>query len=253
MVIYRLELILLEKVFFASREIDELFQTEPVLGNYALTYALGLAVSPYRLSEREDRPYYREDLSALNVQEIYVTPATPLDSPSLEVERFNGMVDSYWYKMANNAVATDLDVRFGARAPVTNFPQKGRLRMLSRGNRFFCHVFSRDDFTPPRYIRLGKFMGKVRVEVAEVWTEPGTRQVRDERIACFLNPLDLSSDTEIGYYDFFNLPPIPLIRNAQLSGWMYDLGAYRLPLGMTYGIPAVETTPRGRGRGRRRG
>src|SRR5262245_149007 len=57
MVIYRLELILLEKVFFASREIDELFQTEPVLGNYGLTYALGLAVSPYRLSEREDRPY----------------------------------------------------------------------------------------------------------------------------------------------------------------------------------------------------
>ena len=44
MVIYRLELTLLEKVFFASREIDELFQTEPVLGNYALTYALGLAV-----------------------------------------------------------------------------------------------------------------------------------------------------------------------------------------------------------------
>ena len=88
MVIYRLELTLLEKVFFASREIDELFQTEPVLGNYALTYALGLAVSPYRLSEREDRPYYREDLSALNAQGIYVTPATPLGNPSLEVERF---------------------------------------------------------------------------------------------------------------------------------------------------------------------
>ena len=253
MVIYRLELTLLEKVFFASREIDELFQTEPVLGNYALTYALGLAVSPYRLSEREDRPYYREDLSALNTQGIYVTPATPLENPSLEVERFNAMVDSYWYKMANNAVAADLDVRFGARAPVTNFPQKGRLRMLSRGNRFFCHVFSRDDFTPPRYIRLGKFMGKVRVEVMEVWTEPVTRQLRDERIACFLNPMDLSSDTEIGRYDFFNLPPVPLIRNAQLSGWMYDLGAYRLPLGMTYGVPAVETTQRGRGRGRRRG
>src|SRR5918911_63628 len=118
MFIYRLELILLEKVFFASREIDELFQTEPVLGNYALTYALGLAASPYRLSEREDRPYYREDLSALNAQGI---------------------------------------------------------------------------------------------EVTEVWTEPVTRQMRDERITCFLNPLDLSPDTEIGYYDFFNLPPVPLI------------------------------------------
>ena len=78
--------------------------------------------------------------------------------------------------------------------------------MLSRGNRFFCHVFSRDDFTPPRYVRLGKFMGKARIEVAEVWTEPVTRQVRNERIACFLNPLDLSPDTELGYYDFFQSP-----------------------------------------------
>jgi CRISPR-associated protein Csc1 len=155
--IYRLELTLMEKVFFASREIDELFQTEPVLSNYALSYALGLVASPYRLNEREDRPYYREDLSTLNEQGIYVSPGTPLGTPALEVERFNGMVDSYWYKMANNAVVADLAVRFGARARPTNFPQKGRLRMLSRGNRFFCFVCARSSYTPPQYIRLGKF------------------------------------------------------------------------------------------------
>src|SRR5262249_27339183 len=194
MFVYRLELTLWEKVFFASREIDELFQTEPVLGNYALTYALGLAVSPYRLSEREDRPYYREDLSALNERGIYVTPGTPLGAPALEVERFNGMVESYWYKMANNAVVSDLAVRLdNARAPVTNFPQKGRLRMLSRGNRFYCYVFAREALTLPRYIRLGKFLGKTRVEVAKEWRDPLTNLVRGERVAAFLNPLVLSS------------------------------------------------------------
>ncbi len=125
MLVYRLELTLHEKVFFASREIDELFQTEPVLGNYALTYALGLAVTPYRLSEREDRPYYREDFSVLNDTGIYVTPGTPLNAPTLEVERFNGMVESYWYKMANNAVVSDLAVRLdGARAG-DELPAKG--------------------------------------------------------------------------------------------------------------------------------
>ena len=249
MFVYRLELTLWEKVFFASREIDELFQTEPVLGNYALTYALGLAVSPYRLSEREDRPYYREDLSALNERGIYVTPGTPLGAPALEVERFNGMVESYWYKMANNAVVSDLAVRLdNARAPVTNFPQKGRLRMLSRGNRFYCYVFAREALTIPRYIRLGKFLGKTRVEVAKEWRDPPTNLVRGERVAAFLNPLDLSLEIEIGYHDLFNLPPVPLIRNAQLSGRMHDLNGTCLPVGMAFGLPAAETPTRSRGR-----
>jgi CRISPR-associated protein Csc1 len=251
MFIYRLELTLLEKVFFASREIDELFQTEPALGNYALSYALGLAASPYRLSEREDRPYYREDLSVLNEQGIYVTPGTPLTVPLLEVERFNGMVDSYWYKMANNAVVADLAVRFGARAPVTNFPQKGRLRILSRGNRFYCYICSRESYLPPQYIRLGKFMGKARVDVTGTWQDPAVQRAQQERVLCFLNPLDFSPDVEIGYYDLFNLPPVPLIRNAQLTGQLYDLGPDRLPAGMRYGLPAPEGSPRSRRPGRR--
>lgn len=251
MLVYRLELTLHEKVFFASREIDELFQTEPVLGNYALTYALGLAVTPYRLSEREDRPYYREDFSVLNDTGIYVTPGTPLNAPTLEVERFNGMVESYWYKMANNAVVSDLAVRLdGARAPVTNFPQKGRLRMLSRGNRFACYVFAREALTLPRYIRLGKFLGKTRVAVTHEWRDPPTHTAREVQVDVFLNPLDLSAETQLGYYDFFNLPPVPLIRNAQLSGRLYALGEAHLPADMAYGFPPVEAPTRGRGRRR---
>jgi CRISPR-associated protein Csc1 len=251
MFVYRLELTLHEKVFFASREVDELFQTEPVLGNYALAYALGFVVAPYRLSEREDRPYYREDLSVLNDKGIYVTPGTPLDVPRLEVERFNGMVESYWYKMANNAVVSDLAVRLdNARAPVTNFPQKGRLRMLSRGNRFYCYVFAREALTLPRYIRLGKFLGKTRVAATQEWRDPSTNIERGIRIDAFLNPLDLSADTEIGYHDFFNLPPVPLIRNAQLSGRMYALDDVRLPVGMIFGLPAADAPTRGRGRRR---
>lgn len=251
MFVYRLELTFCEKVFFASREIDELFQTEPVLGNYALAYALGFAMTPYRLSEREDRPYYREDLSALNEKELYVTPGTPIGTPALEVERFNGMVESYWYKMANNAVVSDLAVRLdNARAPVTNFPQKGRLRMLSRGNCFYCYVFSREALTLPRYIRLGKFLGKTRVEVAKEWKDPATNLIRGVRVAAFLNPLDLTPETEIGYHDLFNLPPVPLIRNAQLSGRMYQLDDTQLPVGMTFGLPTADTPARGRGRRR---
>ena len=252
MVVYRLDLTFQEKVFFASREIDELFQTEPVLGNYALSYALGLCVSPYRQSEREDRPYYREDLGLLNERGIYVTPGTPLGTPALEVERFNAMVDSYWYKMANNAVVADLAVRLdGARAPVTNFPQKGRLRMLSRGNRFRCYVFAQEAVTLPRYIRLGKFLGKTRLEVTQTWQDPPTHDVRNEQVELFLNPLDLPPAIEIGYHDLFNLPPVPLIRNAQLSGRTYHLDDIHIPAGMVFGLPTDDRSPRRHSRGRK--
>ena len=252
MVVYRLDLTFHEKVFFASREIDELFQTEPVLGNYALTYALGLSISPYRQSEREDRPYYREDLGLLNERGIYVTPGTPLETPTLEVERFNAMVDSYWYKMANNAVVADLAVRLdGARAPVTNFPQKGRLRMLSRGNRFRCYVFAREAVSFPRYIRLGKFLGKTRLEVTQTWQDPSIREVQNEQVDLFLNPLDLSPDIQVSYHDLFNLPPVPLIRNAQLSGRMYHLDTIHIPAEMMFGLPAANSPTRRRSRRRK--
>ena len=40
--IYRCKFELMENLFFASREVNNFFQTEPVIGNYALAYALGL-------------------------------------------------------------------------------------------------------------------------------------------------------------------------------------------------------------------
>ena len=45
--IYRCDLTLLEPTFFSSREISNYYQTAPLIGNYALAYALGLCHSPY--------------------------------------------------------------------------------------------------------------------------------------------------------------------------------------------------------------
>ena len=70
---YRADLILMEHAFFASREIGTLYETEPLIGNYALTYALGLCAAPY---DWNGPPRYKEDLAPLNERGIYVTPAT---------------------------------------------------------------------------------------------------------------------------------------------------------------------------------
>lgn len=74
--VLRCDLELHDSLYFASREIGRLYETERTIHNYALCYALGLASSQY--FTREQKPTYRQDLSALNERGIYVTPARDL-------------------------------------------------------------------------------------------------------------------------------------------------------------------------------
>ena len=62
-----------ENLYYASREVGRLYETEQCLHNYALTYALGLAAAPYFQSQQV--PRYAEELTPLNERGIYVTPA----------------------------------------------------------------------------------------------------------------------------------------------------------------------------------
>lgn len=101
------ELICLEPVFFASRELSDTYYTEGTIGNYALTYALGLVYSPYRLQgQATGRPTYKEDFEAI-AQAFYILPASPANGRvTFRFERFNALSDAYWYAMTNNRVAT---------------------------------------------------------------------------------------------------------------------------------------------------
>src|SRR5437764_12709008 len=63
-------------LFYASREMGRLYETEKYLHNYGLTYALGMAKSPY--SNLAQVPRYQEDLDGMNQQGVYITPAYPL-------------------------------------------------------------------------------------------------------------------------------------------------------------------------------
>ena len=73
MMIYMGRLILHESLYFATREVGRLYETGRYLHNYALTYALGLAVAPYFNAEQV--PRYAEQLTPLNEQGVYVTTA----------------------------------------------------------------------------------------------------------------------------------------------------------------------------------
>jgi CRISPR-associated protein Csc1 len=250
--IYRCELTFWEHVFFSSREISNFFQTEPLLGNYALTYALGLAQAPYH----SDGPVrYALDLGPLNERGVYVTPGTIVGEPRFVLSQFNAQADAYWYAFTNNAIVVrtneQVAVRQGARwriiDPATsegqyvrpnNYPQHGRIKMLALGNRAVCYVLSREELTLPRYVRLGKWMSKASVTMTHTTAQP---EPKDEvTVPVFLNPTDLPHPERLRVYDMVSIHPVPLVRNAILSGdFVRAPDGVWLPLGMCFGVEGI--------------
>ncbi len=249
--IYRCEITFWEHTFFASREISAFYQTEPLIGNYALAYALGLCAAPYH-SDATVR--YKRDLLPLNEEGIYVTPGTLLEEPRFVLSQFNAQSDTHWYAFANNAIVTRPDDRLavreganwyivdpvgGTRQKVTasNFPQHGRIKMLALGNRAVCYVIAREPLKRalPRYIRLGKWMSKAAVQTTHVSTQAETRD--NQLVEVFLNPADLPDPQALGIFDMVSVHPVPLIRRAQLTGQFYRApdGVW-LPAGMRFGV-----------------
>ena len=234
-----IELWCAEPVFFASRELSDTYYTEGAIGNYALAYALGWARSPYRLAGKDTgRPKYIEDLTPLTNQ-CYILPAWPIGgTASFRFERFNGLSDSYWYAMTNNRVATsreDLPLKRTGKKPNTfrpsNFPQTGRLRVIERGNRFQTIVFG--DRSLPEYIRVGKFMSKVRVDVIQslpiTHLPTGTHQC-----TAYLNVADIPTNLAMLAFDLISMPPASLLKNLQFRGAAWQIGNFTVPAQLSF-------------------
>lgn len=245
--IYRCALHLLEQAFFSTREISDLYQTEPFIGHLALCYALGLAPSRYYNDGKTI--HYRGDLAALNQRGIYVTPATIQGAARFTLGQFNAQPDSYWSAMGNNALVvvpqgmwaekdgntwyiTDGVTR--RKYGVENRPQFGRIRALAVNTQAEFFVISEAELALPSYIRLGKWMSKAQVTIAPA------RIVGEQNTALvpfLLAPADLAAATQLLAYDLLNVAPTPLIRNSQMVGDCYVLDQKTmLPKGMRFNL-----------------
>lgn len=232
------ELYCLEPVFFASRELSDTYYTEGVIGNYALTYALGLVNSPYRLQgQATGRPTYKEDLQPL-AKDCYILPASPIGRVTFRFERFNALSDAYWYAMTNNRVATareDLPLQRQGKKPnsfrPSNFPQTGRLRMIERGNKFQTLVFGNHQL--PDYIRVGKFMSKVKMNVLQEL--PITLlPIGEYQSQHYLNAADLPQQIQTLAFDIISIPPVPIIKNLRFRGTAWQIGEMIVPAGLQF-------------------
>lgn len=139
MQVYRCDLSLHDYLFFATTERGKVAETGPFLHNYALTYALGWATSPWH--NEIQKPHYREELA--QVRRRYVTPATLIRGSYL-VTQYNTMGESY-------ALGKGRSI---------GYPDWGFIKCFRPNTRFRFYVLSAETIQFPRYLRLGKFMAK---------------------------------------------------------------------------------------------
>ncbi len=248
-VIYQCRLTLLEPTFFSSQEISNYYQTAPLIGNYALAYALGLCHTPYF---NDGSIHYKAHLLPLNEKGAYVTPATLQGAPRFTLAQFNAQPDAYWYAMANNVIVTRPDGTWiekdgskwyvkqnlserGKAIGLENRPQHGHIRFLAIGNIASFYLISQQTCQLPSYIRLGKFMSKARLEQTAVSYKE--TDFTHAIIPFLLNPADFSPDTQLITFDLINVPPTPLVKNSAINGRFYQLDTQTyLPIGMRFGV-----------------
>jgi CRISPR-associated protein Csc1 len=230
--IYRGILELHDNLYYATREIGRLYETEPVLHNYALCYALGLVDSEkyattvseesgYRYFCPEQVPMYEAHLTPLNQQGIYVTPARAV--------RHTAVLNTWKY--ADNRYHVEMQ------KTQKNIPSFGRAKEIAPESQFEFFAISQKPLTFPRWIRLGKWMSKAEVDIKELPT-PKRNSTKEFTFPYPLNPLDVMFTNQVLSYDTINMPPVSLIRNVRMVGEHYTFEglstSLKLPAHMEY-------------------
>lgn len=146
MEIYRCDLILHDYLFFATTERGKVAETGPFIHNYALTYALGWATSPWHNAQQ--KPHYREELA--HVEKKYVTPARLIHGSSV-VNQYNTMSENYTISKAQSI----------------GYPDWGFVKCFRPGSLFRFYVMSAEVVHFPHYLRLGKFMAKAALTIQQ--------------------------------------------------------------------------------------
>lgn len=227
--IYRCQIELHDSLYFATREIGRLYETEPVIHNYALCYALGLVDSEiysttvaqedsYRYFCPEQVPKYETHLTALNQQGIYVTPARSISHTSTL---------NTW-KYANNNYHVEME------KTQKNIPSFGRTKEIAPESKFEFFIISENALKLAKWIRLGKWMSKAAVEILEQKEVKRSQSEADFIFPYLLNPLDVMFSHQVISYDVVNMPPVSLLQNVKMLGRYYEFDKLKIPGCMEY-------------------
>ncbi len=231
MYLYHCTLTFHDNLFYETRTLGRLYETGRLLHNIALCYALGFAQTTFH--HATDVPGYAFELERVNLNNIYVTPANGEDVRyAVHTFKFGEERSSVLMERSN-----------------ANIPTFGRAKEVAVGSRFSFGVLTPAALTFPRWIRMGLWMSKARLTVAE----PIRLTRRDERgehtVSAYpMNPGDLPDQTELKLFDLVSMRPSSLVENALIEadswweGRWPDGGWFYLPADMQHRA----TAPKGK-------
>ena len=214
--IYRCDFILHDYLFFASTERGKVAETSPFVHNYALTYALSWVQSVWH--NEQQKAHYYEDLTP--IRHHYITPAKLIQGSS-RVMQYNTLSEQ---------------LKFGKQRSI-GYPDWGFIKCFNPGTLFRAYVIAASVETFPRYIRLGKFMAKAKIEVFEA--KSVSAKSGDFTVSHLLNWNDLSKKPMVFNVQVMSLPS-RLISQAVFEATEFfearfpDGDVIRLPLEMGY-------------------
>lgn len=198
-----------DPVFFSTREANKKVSTGRYLHNYALTYSMlyasgeleGLTEYSKRWEKTSDQgPKYEEDFGNIG---MYVFPARPVDI-------------EFTTEIVNTSSETYHEEVTGERAK--RYFSGHIVKRIAVGSEFRTYVLIEDDFTLPDTSRLGKFMGKIRIETEE--REWSRKELDNVRIEPVLNVMDLPLDfhNNTSQMKIEKMRPSPVMTSAVFSG-----------------------------------
>jgi CRISPR-associated protein Csc1 len=204
--VYRYRLQFEDYLFYATTERGKVFETGWFIHNYALTYALGLAVSEYRQSSQ--KPLYREQLSPVNQAGLYFTPATVLPMTRYRINQFNTMGETFYLgrEKSSGYPSWGYAKLFRPRRQGGVIENQGKEMSqdnatgylicrdsLSQGVNYLRDYYKNEQLNlfPIQYLRLGKFTAKVKMSLTLAQSVTIVQQARS--LTGLLNWADLPS------------------------------------------------------------
>ncbi len=217
MLLYHCRLTFHDNLYYETRTLGRLYETGRLLHNIALCYALGFAQTTY--FHEDDVPKYAQELAALNDANIYVTPASGEDVQ---------------YAIHTFKLGDERNAVFMERSNI-NIPTYGRAKEISVGSRFQFGVLSEQPLTFPKWLRMGLWMSKARLEMDEIPLEYISQQ-QTQTIATYpLNPTDIPESAALRLFDLVSMRPSSLVENALIESEEWWLGM--LPTGNRVYLP----------------
>ncbi|HLU10062.1 MAG TPA: type I-D CRISPR-associated protein Cas5/Csc1 [Oceanobacillus sp.] len=225
MILYHCRLTFHDNLFYETRTLGRLYETGRLLHNIALCYALGFAQTEY--FHDSYMPNYAAEFAPLNEAGVYVTPASGEDV----------RYAIHTFKLGDERASVMME-RSNA-----NIPTYGRAKEIAVDSSFSFGVLSEQALAFPRWIRMGLWLSKARLEVVESVRLRPVMERRTETVSLYpLNPLDLPSSANLRLFDLVSMRPSSLVENALIEAdewWTGEFANGRkflLPAGMRHQV-----------------